>query len=124
MSTRYAQLMVQEFGVSSASVAIAQNAIGQSTEINRLLTAAVVSRRFCQLLLANPVAALTAGYRGESFRLNADEMRRVTAIRASSLQDFAQQLLKNAEADPDTARVYETYQPPVRIAFSARGMGA
>ncbi len=116
--------MVQEFGVSSAPAPAGRNEIGQSTEINRLLTAAVVSRRFCQLLLANPVAALTAGYRGEAFRLSADEMHRVMAIRASSLQDFAQQLQKNAETDSDAAPVYETYQSPVKLAFSARGMGA
>ena len=124
MSTRYSELTLQEFGASSSPVAAAQNAIGQSAEINRLLTAAVVSRRFCQLLLANPVAALTAGYRGEAFRLSADEMRQVTAIRASSLQDFAQQLYKSAEMDSVSAPVYETYQSPVKLAFSTRTMGA
>lgn len=122
MSTRYSQQKVQEWGATTAPATEAQNAIGQSTEINRLLTAAVVSRRFCQLLLANPVAALTAGYRGEAFRLNAEEMHRVTTIRASSLQDFARQLLQSPEPDSDAGHTYEPYSPPVRLAFSTRSL--
>ncbi len=119
MSTRYIPLTVQEFGVYPLSTHDAPNALGQSSEINRLLTAAVVSRRFRQLLLTHPAAALTAGYRGESFHLNADEMRQVMAIRASSLQDFSQQLLRGAETESEQSHVYEPYQSPVKLAFSA-----
>ncbi|GEM_PF-783824 len=119
MSTRYPQLTAQEFGTQPLPAHDTPKELGQSAEINRLLTAAVVSWRFRQILLTNPVAALTSGYRGEAFRLNAEEVRQVTAIRASSLQEFALQLLKNAETDSNNARVYENYQSPVRLAFSA-----
>jgi len=119
MSTRYSQLTVQEFGAQPLPATDTPKVLGQSSEINRLLTAAVVSRGFRQILLANPMAALTAGYRGESFCLNAEEMRQVTAIRAASLQEFALQLLNNAETESNNERVYETYQSPVRLAFSS-----
>lgn len=55
-----------------------QSAIVQTSEINRLLTAAVVNRRFCRLLLTNPLAALAQGYRGEAFRLNPEEVHRLS----------------------------------------------
>lgn len=61
-------------------------------ELNRLLTAAVVNRGFCNLLLTNPASALAAGYNGESFRLAAEDQARILAIQAKSLADFAMQL--------------------------------
>jgi hypothetical protein len=61
-------------------------------ELSRLLSAAVINERFCKLLLANPREALSAGYGGETFHLRAEETRRVGAIRAASLSDFAAQL--------------------------------
>ncbi len=44
------------------------------------------------MLLANPVQALTRGYGGESFNLKADEREKLSAIRASSLSEFAAEL--------------------------------
>lgn len=70
-----------------------------SVELNRLLVAAVVSRRFCQLLLSSPIIALTAGYRGQPFKLTLAERTHVLAIHANSLQDFARQL--GAEEIPE-----------------------
>jgi hypothetical protein len=67
-----------------------------SKEINRLLTAAVVNRRFRQLLLADPLAALHNGYNGENFRLTLDEVNLVQSIHATTLPDFAAQLLEKA----------------------------
>lgn len=64
-------------------------------EISRLLTAAVVNRRFCQLLLANPACALAHGYNGEAFRLDSEARDRVLAIRAQNLADFATQLMND-----------------------------
>ncbi|GIV78600.1 MAG: hypothetical protein KatS3mg050_2994 [Litorilinea sp.] len=64
-----------------------------SSEVNRLLSAALVSRRFCHLLLTDPAAALAAGYNGEHFDLTPEERARILAIQAKSLQDFAAQLL-------------------------------
>ncbi|MEZ4735253.1 MAG: hypothetical protein R3E79_49795 [Caldilineaceae bacterium] len=88
----------------------------QSAEIDRLLTAAVVNRRFCRLLLSNPIAALTLGYRGESFRLNPEEVSRVSAIRATSLRDFAAQLLMNGATTADIESSHERRQQAILVA--------
>jgi hypothetical protein len=61
-------------------------------EINRLLTAAVVSSKFCKLLLTDPARAIAAGYNGETFQLAREERERVLAIRAATLAEFASQL--------------------------------
>ena len=64
-------------------------------EISRLLTAAVINRRFCQMLLANPANALAKGYNGEAFRLEDTIRERVLSIQAHDLADFAAQLMKD-----------------------------
>ena len=64
------------------------------SELSRLLTAATVSKKFCQLLLTNPMQALENGYNGEVFNLDAPELAKVLSIQALSLDDFAQQLIK------------------------------
>jgi hypothetical protein len=61
-------------------------------ELSRLLTAAVVNRSFCKLLLTNPAKALDKGYNGESFRLAREEQDLILSIQAHSLADFAKQL--------------------------------
>ncbi|MBE0698095.1 MAG: hypothetical protein IH586_14335 [Anaerolineaceae bacterium] len=61
-------------------------------EYSRLLTAAVINLQFRQLLLANPGKAIEKGYGGETFSLAREEKKRVAAIRATSLADFASQL--------------------------------
>lgn len=66
-----------------------------SKDLNRVLTAAVVNRRFCKLLLSDPQAALHSGYNGESFQLSDSERRAVLAVRAANLHDFAAQLVSN-----------------------------
>jgi len=116
--TRFPQSTVTEFIAPSLQRDDAANAIPQSAEINRLLTAAVVSRRFCRLLLANPLAALTVGYRGEAFRLNPGEVNRVSKIHATSLRDFAFQLLREVE----TSEEYEWVPSHVALALSSPRM--
>jgi hypothetical protein len=71
----------------------------QSKEINRLLTAAVVNRKFCSLLLADPLQAVTSGYNGETFKLTPEEVQQIRAINASTLRDFALQLLTKNSAN-------------------------
>jgi hypothetical protein len=66
-----------------------------NAELSRLITAAVVNREFCHLLLANPALALATGYSGESFRLAVEEQELVLSIRATSLADFAMQLARD-----------------------------
>ena len=64
----------------------------KKAELSRLITAAVVSQKFCDLLLSDPAMALATGYGGESFSLSAEEQELILSIRATSLADFAMQL--------------------------------
>ncbi|GAB4547509.1 MAG: hypothetical protein Kow0063_42210 [Anaerolineae bacterium] len=68
-------------------------------ELSRLLTAAVINRDFCNLLLANPAMALATGYNGEPFDLATDEQELVFSIRATTLADFARQLTRNGNGN-------------------------
>lgn len=104
-ATRYPQSMNYEVVAHPVLLDGEQTTVRNNTEINRLLTAAVVNRRFCRLLLSNPLAALAGGYRGEAFNLNPGEVKRISTIRATSLRDFALQLLVALEADttPESA---------------------
>ena len=63
-----------------------------SLEYSRILTAAVISSQFRQLLLTNPGKAIAAGFAGEAFNLDTEECKRLSSIRASTLADFASQL--------------------------------
>ncbi len=58
--------------------------------LNRLLTAAVISSRFCQQLLTDPRAAIAAGYHGETFTFSDSELALLSAIQAETLAEFAQ----------------------------------
>jgi hypothetical protein len=62
-------------------------------ELNRLLSAAIVSTSFRKMLINNPETALTKGYQGEKFNLSSDEYRWLTSIQATDLTSFASQLL-------------------------------
>ena len=70
-------------------------------EFSRILTAAVVNQQFCNTLLKNPSLALANGFCGEKFNLTREEKRQLLSIQASSLEEFAQQLI----ADKSMARV-------------------
>lgn len=61
-------------------------------EVNKLLTAAVVSQAFCQLLLSNPAQALEDGYNGMRFALTNQEKELLLSIRAKSLSELASQI--------------------------------
>jgi len=61
-------------------------------ELSRILSAAVVNYHSRSLLLDDPVTAIAGGYSGESFSLGSTEQRKLGAIRASNLADFAAQL--------------------------------
>ncbi len=45
-----------------------------------------------QMLLNDPVKAISNGYSGEQFNINSEEKVRLSTIRATSLADFAAQL--------------------------------
>ena len=87
--------------------------------VNRLMSAAAVSPRFCRQLLSDPLSALAAGFHGESFPVTPEEVRLLSSIHANSLRNFAAQLvelvqqpvceLRNAWTPPASA----TYGQPV-----------
>jgi hypothetical protein len=62
------------------------------TEYSRILTAAIINPQFCRILLTDPGRALSMGFAGEPFKLNAESHDLLSGIRASSLSDFARQL--------------------------------
>jgi hypothetical protein len=68
--------------------------ITQAQEVSRLLTAAVVNPEFCTLLLTNTPIALSSGYNGETFDFTSDVQTQILSIQATSLKEFAAQLIK------------------------------
>ena len=69
--------------------------LSDSAEINRLLAAAVVSTKFCNLLLTNPARALEEGFAGERFNLSDEEQDFILALHVASLKEFAAQLCEH-----------------------------
>jgi hypothetical protein len=69
-----------------------ETSIQREREYSRIMTAAVISERFRKLLLSNPEMAIKSGFNGEAFHLAADESRKISAIRAATLADFARQM--------------------------------
>lgn len=61
-------------------------------EISRLLSAAVINKRFRDLLLSDPARALSQGFCGEEFQLGYDQKALILSIQADSLGDFAKQI--------------------------------
>jgi hypothetical protein len=74
-----------------------------SKEISRLLSAAVVNRKFRHQLLTDPVGTLAIGYNGVTFMLDGEERKHVLSIRASSLESFASQLVEQVSLPGQTA---------------------
>ena len=64
----------------------------KNQELSRILSAAVVNSHFRSMLLSDPISAIASGYSGESFSLGSSEQKKLGAIRAKSLADFAAQL--------------------------------
>lgn len=62
-------------------------------ELNRLLSAAIVSTGFRNMLITSPETAIAKGYQGEKFDLTSDEYRWLVSIQATDLASFASQLL-------------------------------
>lgn len=69
-----------------------EKVIDNEREYSRIMTAAVINERFRKLLLSNPSLALKNGYGGEAFNLESEESERISAIKASSLAEFARQM--------------------------------
>ncbi|MDD5369819.1 MAG: hypothetical protein PHQ40_12090 [Anaerolineaceae bacterium] len=63
--------------------------MSSTSNISRLITAAVVNQGFRKLLLSNPEKAISTGYNGETFRLDRHEQELVLSVHATCLADFA-----------------------------------
>ncbi len=63
-------------------------------EFGRLIHAAIINKRFRDMLLTAPMQTIEAGYCGEKFHFPRDIHDRIEQIRAGSLEDFSSQLLK------------------------------
>jgi len=61
-------------------------------ELSRLMAAAVISPKFCNLLLKDPDMAIKTGYQGEDFSFSEGERDLILSIRSNSLADLAGQL--------------------------------
>ncbi len=59
-------------------------------ELDRLLVAAAVSPEFCGCLLQDPLAAIQAGFQGESFQLSDEEAAVLLCVNAHSLSELAE----------------------------------
>lgn len=66
-------------------------------ECGRLIHAAIISRRFLDKLLVNPVQSIEDGYCGEKFAFTREEKQRIKSIHASNLAEFSSQLLQAVE---------------------------
>ena len=71
-----------------------KNLTHANADINRVLTAAVISRSFRNSLLNDPAQAIASGYLGEKFHLSSKARQRISSMRAVSLADFAAQLIQ------------------------------
>ena len=67
-----------------------------SSDLSRLLSAAVVSPDFCSMLLQNPARALNGGYCDTKFALPPSEEALVLSIEAATLQEFASEIVSRA----------------------------
>ncbi|MBE3068157.1 MAG: hypothetical protein IMZ73_12155 [Chloroflexi bacterium] len=61
-------------------------------ELSRMLAAAVVSPKFCDLLLVDPKRAIENGYQGETFLLSDAARYLLLFIHADSLAELARQI--------------------------------
>ena len=62
--------------------------------LNELVCAATVNVRFRETLLCDPAKAIASGYFGHSFALTQEEQDLVLGIRATGLEDFAEQVYR------------------------------
>jgi len=81
-------------------------------ELNRLLSAAVVSTRFRNLLLANPEIALASGYQGETFHLSNEDRNWLLSLRPASLVDLAANLVVYRQESRQDTKVAMPVEAP------------
>ncbi len=69
----------------------------RNDELNRLLSAAVVSKSFRNMLLSSPELALANGYQGEAFNLSDADRSWLFSIKATSLSDLAVSMVSHQQ---------------------------
>jgi hypothetical protein len=70
--------------------------VSPNGELSRLISAAVVDRKFRELLLENPTVALESNYGREGFCLSSEEKDLVLSVQQpASLADFAMQIAES-----------------------------
>jgi hypothetical protein len=62
-------------------------------ECGRLIHAAVISKRFLNTLLTNPLKTIDDGFCGEKFSFTREEKQQIKQIHASSLAEFSNLLI-------------------------------
>jgi hypothetical protein len=83
----------------------------QNDELNRLLSAAVVSKSFCNMLLSSPELALSNGYQGEAFNLCDADRNWLFSIKPTSLSDLAANMLTHQQKASQEILVKVPLQP-------------
>ncbi len=80
-------------------------------ELNRLLCAAVVSKSFRSMLMANPEIAVTSGYQGETFNLSDEDRSWLSSIRPANLVDLAANMVAHQQNSYQENRVKLPVEP-------------
>jgi len=83
----------------------------RNDELNRLLSAAVVSKSFRNMLLANPEIAVSSGYQGEQFNLCAEDRSWLFSIRPTNLVDLAANMVTYQQNLKQESRVKLPVEP-------------
>ncbi len=69
----------------------------RNDELNRLLSAAVVSKNFRNMLLTSPEIALANGYQGEAFNLSDADRSWLFSLKPTSLSDLAANMVTHQQ---------------------------
>lgn len=84
---------------------VKQDYPASNDEMNRLLCAAVVSKSFRNMLIANPEIAVETGYQGESFNLSDEDRNWLYSIHPASLVDLAANVVTYQQKSNQERRV-------------------
>lgn len=88
---------------SPISLALPQQASNDRVELSRLMAAAIISPKFCNLLLRDPDMAIRTGFQGEEFSFSDDQRDLILSIRTNSLADLADQLSRTFDGSTSVA---------------------
>jgi hypothetical protein len=88
-------MLIIDIPVTQASMQLDYSA--RNDELNRLLSAAVVSKSFRNTLLTSPEIALATGYQGETFNLSEADRSWLFSIKPNSLVDLAADMVAHQQ---------------------------